>query len=485
MSFKDYKNLIVEAVSKVNERHTPAQAHAAADNYHDKGIELMLAALGEKDPKKQRKLLRKMGEYDHASMVAGSLELKREGTNEGFKHGKEYDLGDGATYMELQSDGGKGRPGSVSGTTKPDKERPQPPKKKKIPRNLDQGPPGSLFDSDIREGKRRPILPDTAIQILNNLKAHGDYHALPTDTVLALGDYAKQYGYRRPKNANGSKTRYFHAHLQRRARGINEEVELDEGKKPHRFSIKEPLLQLDPGDYEVMDTTQTRWIGNKGFSNTNVKNVRTGKVSSIPTGNAQLMGLLPYNEEVEKLDELDGGTLSKYIQKRASDLSYAKDDDKATKYTAGIQRAAARLGGSYLHKTNRRKIGKNRYVANYITSPYKEKQTYIKFKEETLHEEMSHEARELMLHADNDEHLYRSNRVPIIKNLQRKHDKGKYDHEKAKKLWGYHADNAAKSYAKTYGSGQAWHKMFSTSARREAASAWADEHRDEHKWGTK
>lgn len=92
----------------------------------------------------------------------------------------------------------------------------------------------------------------------------------------------------------------------------------------------------------------------------------------------------------------------------------------------------------------------------------------------------SEAARELVLHADNDEHLYRSSHQPIIKNLQKKKAKGIYDHEKATKLWGYHADRAAQSYHKAHGSpNQKWHHMFSTDDRRKAAKIFADQAKDE------
>lgn len=45
-----------------------------------------------------------------------------------------------------------------------------------------------------------------------------DFHALPSsavDSIIAAADRAR---YRKPRNANGSRARYFHAHLQRRSR---------------------------------------------------------------------------------------------------------------------------------------------------------------------------------------------------------------------------------------------------------------------------
>jgi len=44
-----------------------------------------------------------------------------------------------------------------------------------------------------------------------------DFHALRSEQVEGLLHWAKAYGHREPKNANGSKVRYFFAMLQRHA----------------------------------------------------------------------------------------------------------------------------------------------------------------------------------------------------------------------------------------------------------------------------
>lgn len=94
--------------------------------------------------------------------------------------------------------------------------------------------------------------------------------------------------------------------------------------------------------------------------------------------------------------------------------------------------------------------------------------------------ELSDNARELVLHGDNTQHLYRTSHIPIVKNLEKKQKKGVYDHEKSKKLWKYHADRAAQSYAREHGHpGAKWHEMFSTKDRKDAASHWADSHHTE------
>jgi hypothetical protein len=96
------------------------------------------------------------------------------------------------------------------------------------------------------------------------------------------------------------------------------------------------------------------------------------------------------------------------------------------------------------------------------------------------YDKMSAEAKELALHADNSEHLYRSSHIPIVKNLQKKMAKGLYNQEQARKLWQYHADRAAHSYHKEHGTpSHPWHKMFPTETRREAAHHFESAHREQ------
>ena len=99
--------------------------------------------------------------------------------------------------------------------------------------------------------------------------------------------------------------------------------------------------------------------------------------------------------------------------------------------------------------------------------------------DEPDYDKMSAGAKELALHADNNEHLYRSSHIPIVKNLQKKMKKGVYAQDQARKLWAYHADRAAQSYAKEHGDKDTpWHKMFSPAERKEAAHHFESAHRD-------
>lgn len=88
---------------------------------------------------------------------------------------------------------------------------------------------------------------------------------------------------------------------------------------------------------------------------------------------------------------------------------------------------------------------------------------------------LSHEAQELVLFIENDGDLYRQRTVPIMKNLANKAAQGKYDHGKSIKLWMYLMDDGAKRYAKEFATPAEWNKMFSVSARKEAAKAFADD----------
>jgi hypothetical protein len=100
-------------------------------------------------------------------------------------------------------------------------------------------------------------------------------------------------------------------------------------------------------------------------------------------------------------------------------------------------------------------------------------------KEEAIVEGEHTAAHELVMYADNDSHLYKTSHQPIIANLKKKVKKGVYDHEKATKLWGYHADRAAQKYAKEHGDGTPWHKMFTPDDRKKAAKWFANGNKEE------
>jgi hypothetical protein len=61
------------------------------------------------------------------------------------------------------------------------------------------------------------ISPEMALLILNRCEANEDFHGLPSEAVRKLLDYAREARYYPPAHANGSRARYFHAYLTRRA----------------------------------------------------------------------------------------------------------------------------------------------------------------------------------------------------------------------------------------------------------------------------
>lgn len=57
-----------------------------------------------------------------------------------------------------------------------------------------------------------------ALQILHSCNAYNvDFHALQSEFVDRLVAAADARGYRKPRNANGSRARCFHAYLMREA----------------------------------------------------------------------------------------------------------------------------------------------------------------------------------------------------------------------------------------------------------------------------
>ena len=87
-----------------------------------------------------------------------------------------------------------------------------------------------------------------------------------------------------------------------------------------------------------------------------------------------------------------------------------------------------------------------------------------------------HAIDELRLYIDNDEQLYRSQLLPIIKNVQRKMKSGKYNHDLAPKLWQYLVDNGARKYCKVFG-GQVRY-TFPKAEREQLAQNYADDYQE-------
>lgn len=85
-------------------------------------------------------------------------------------------------------------------------------------------------------------------------------------------------------------------------------------------------------------------------------------------------------------------------------------------------------------------------------------------------------AREIQLFADNDYQLYESQRLPILKNLAKKYQKGTFNIDRAADLWKYYVDNALKKYHKLYGSPRGnWYDLLSMQDRKRLAYDYAAE----------
>lgn len=172
-------------------------------------------------------------------------------------------------------------------------------------------------------------------------------------------------------------------------------------------------------------------------------------------------------EYLVQIDELSKKTLGSYIKKAG--------------YNVTAQQWSADKSGGHTAKTSEKQQKRVGGIAKAVDKLVKNKKNSLKeglIKEDL--DKLSHEARELVLHGDNTSHLYFQSHQPIMANLKKKAAKGKYDHEKAKKLWSYHADRVAQSYHKEHGSPHVkWHHAFPTKVRKEAAKHWADDNRDE------
>jgi len=82
---------------------------------------------------------------------------------------------------------------------------------------------------------------------------------------------------------------------------------------------------------------------------------------------------------------------------------------------------------------------------------------------------------ELDLYINNNEDLYRKQFMPTVYNLQRKFNKKIYDHEKAKKLWMYLVDAAAREYTQEFGQpGEDVKDFFPKPTREKVAQVLAD-----------
>ena len=102
-------------------------------------------------------------------------------------------------------------------------------------------------------------------------------------------------------------------------------------------------------------------------------------------------------------------------------------------------------------------------------------------KGKTMKKNPEHETRGLELFIDNDAELYHQRTVPIQKNLVKKKLAGKFDINKAPKLFGYLVEAGAKKYAQDFGG--TWNKIFSVQDRKSVAQAMAREFDEAYRVG--
>lgn len=241
-----------------------------------------------------------------------------------------------------------------------------------------------------------------------------------------------------------------------------ENAELQEGLDSYGFhkTVEKPTFQYSghgqKGRLYLHDTSRKSGSGTGHMLATFSKEKHANEAAKKHNGKVEKTGLGSYRIYKEETD-LQEKTLTSAESKKKEEIVKSMKKDKAS------------LKARY---------GKRWKEVAYATATKSAKRVAEEIElNESHYGDMSHAAKELVLHADNDAHLYHSSHTPIMNNLRKKMKNGTYHPEKAKKLWHYHADRAAQSYAKQHGDGTPWHKMFSTSDRKAAASHWEDMHR--------
>jgi len=88
--------------------------------------------------------------------------------------------------------------------------------------------------------------------------------------------------------------------------------------------------------------------------------------------------------------------------------------------------------------------------------------------------DMSHEATELELYADNSERLYHW-KMALFEALARKKDRAIFDETLAPKIFASLLKDAAKAYEHEYMTAHSWRTVFPTSVRAEVAESFTRE----------
>lgn len=320
--------------------------------------------------------------------------------------------------------------------------------------------------------RKTEITPGHAKEILDKHNPERkDFHALHSSDVEGLHSAGKALGYKKSATSPGSYGRAFHSHLE---------------KIERRGKLKE----------EIQNMVDAVLLGNKGdaqdiftkLMSQGVADALADRRKEIAANLFQEASAGDEDDESEEDDETELTPEQKEILDSLSDeeidaLLDAEDfdEDEITEAVAEINEGFDEILEAWTDFDDEEKteyLVQIDELASKAIGSFKLNRKVDVIKEDW--DKMSHEAKELVLHGDNTSHLHFQSHQPIMANLKKKAAKGKYDHEKAKKLWSYHADRVAQSYHKEHGSPHVkWHHAFPTKVRKEAAKHWADHNRDE------
>lgn len=169
---------------------------------------------------------------------------------------------------------------------------------------------------------------------------------------------------------------------------------------------------------------------------------------------------------LKKHTDIDDNT--NFFSLKSHQVDNIEAERKKAKFSGrnSMGRSATRQFYDHLHKQAAKSANLHKEDLDHLES--------VDLEEGRKQEADEHAATELHLYGVNDSHLHHHSAQPIIDNLKKKVKKGTYDHEKATKLWRYHADRAADRYKKEFGSGH-----FTPATRDMAAKEFRD-HYDEH-----
>lgn len=365
---------------------------------------------------------------------------------------------------------------------------------------------GDVGSIDINESsdslEEGAVHPADAHRILTQTGGvNTDHFALSGEDVRERMELAKRHGYVAKGDSPTGRSKFYRTslHLQRQAAKYkqNEEVEqleesklhpvkhfdLDDSNKPtltnrkdSRYTVTKEYTGHPSGEPQHVVRFMDKYVDEFPDHASAAKHAQQHSIHRLTSDikNIKNDSKILQKEEFEQLNELSKKTLGSYIKKASSSNHRNSNSNLASRAAYALAKDPEENAGE---DDDRKSFKRSKNIARAV-----DKLTKEEF--EQLDEELSDNAYKLVTHADNDRHLYKSSHVPVAKNLEKKVKAGKYDHEKAKKLWKYHADRAADSYAKEYGKpGQKGHHIFSVADRKEAASHFADKHKSEMELG--